>query len=139
MSSTDRRKWLSAGLNANIGGFLSGRQVSIAPTLTIRQEGRLTSSLRWTRNDIDLPQGAFVTNLASARMTYNFSTQMNASTLVQYNDRTHRWSTNLRFTWLRTAATGVYVVYNDTEAFDGVGPVNRAFIVKYSHLFDVLQ
>ena len=138
-SSTDRRKWISGSFNVNIGGFLSGSQVSIAPTLNIRQEGRLTSSVRLTRNDIDLPQGKFVTNLATARMTYNFSTLINASTLVQYNDRTRRWSTNLRFTWLRTAATGLYVVYNDTEAFNGLGPVNRAFIIKYSHLFDVLR
>jgi hypothetical protein len=137
--STDRRKWISGSLNCNIGGFLSGSQVSCAPTLNIRQGGRLTSSLRWSRNDIELPQGAFVTNLASARLTYNFSTFMNAQTLVQYNDRTRRWSTNLRFNWQRTAATGLYVVYNDTEAFNGLGPVNRAFIIKYSHMFDVLQ
>ena len=138
-SSTDRRKWISGSFNVNIGGFLSGSQVSIAPTLNIRQEGRLTSSLRLTRNDIDLPQGKFVTNLVTGRLTYNISTLINASTLIQYNDRTKRWSTNLRFTWLRNAATGLYVVYNDTEAFNGVGPVNRAFIVKYSHLVDVLQ
>jgi hypothetical protein len=80
-----------------------------------------------------------VTNLASARMTYNFSTLTNASGLVQYNDRTRRWSTNLRFTWLRTAAAGLYVVYNDTENFNGLGPVNRAFIIKYSHQVDLLQ
>jgi hypothetical protein len=137
--STDRRKWLSGSLNCNIGGFLSGSQVSCAPTVNIRQGGRLTSSLRWTRNDIDLPQGAFVTNLATARMTYNFTTLINTQALVQYNDRTRRWSTNLRFNWQRTAATGLYVVYNDTEAFNGLGPVNRAFIIKYSHMFDVLQ
>ena len=40
---------------------------------------------------------------------------------------------------LTTAANGLYVVYNDTEGFDGYGPVNRAFIIKYSHLFDVLN
>ena len=61
------------------------------------------------------------------------------SKLTQYNDRTRRWSTNLRLNWLRTAANGLYVVYNDTEAFSGLGPVNRTFIVKYSHLLDVLQ
>jgi hypothetical protein len=101
-SSTDRRKWISGSFNVNLGGFLSGSQVSIAPSLNIREEGRFTSFLRLTRNDIDLPQGKFVTNLASARATYNFSPLMNASALVQYNDRTRRWSTNLRFTWLRT-------------------------------------
>jgi Domain of unknown function (DUF5916)/Carbohydrate family 9 binding domain-like len=138
-ANTDRRKWVSAAMSWNLGGFLSGNQVSLSPTLNIRQGGRLTSSIRWTRNDIDLPQGAFITNLATARLTYNFSTLVNASTLIQYNDRTRRWSTNLRFNWLRTAATGLYVVYNDTEAFNGLGPVNRTFIIKYAHMLDLLD
>ena len=137
--STDRRKWISASLTTNIGGFLSGNQVSLAPSINIRQGGRLTSSFRLTRNDIDLPQGAFITNLASARATFNFTTLINTSVLIQYNDRTRRWSTNLRFNWLRTAATGLYVVYNDTEAFNGIGPVNRAFIVKFSQMVDLLD
>jgi len=139
MMNTDRRKWISGQLSCNFGGFLSGTQKSCAPSVNIRHGGTLTSSLRWTRNDIDLPQGSFVTNLVSGRFTYNFTTLINASTLIQYNDRTRRWSTNLRFNWQRTAATGLYVVYNDTEAFSGLGPVNRAFIVKYSHMFDVFQ
>ena len=137
--SSDRRKWISAGMSANLGGFLSGSQVSLGPSLTVRHGGRMTSTLRLTRNDINLPQGAFITNLATARATYNFSTLINASGLLQYNDRTKRWSTNLRFNWLRTAASGLYIVYNDTESFNGVGPVSRAFIVKYGHQFDVLN
>jgi len=139
MSNTDRRRWISGGLNWNIGGFLSGHQNSLAPSLTIRHGGKFSSTFRWTRNDIDLPQGAFVTNLSSVRMAYNFTPLINAQSLVQYNDRTRRWSTNLRFNWQQSAATGLYVVYNDTEAFDGLGPVNRAFIIKYSYLFDVLH
>jgi len=122
-----------------VGGFLSGRQNALAPTLTIRQGGTLTTTLRWTRNDIRLPQGAFVTNLSSLRVAYNFTPLMNVQGLVQYNDLTKRWSTNLRFNLQRTSATGLYLVYNDTELFGGLGPVNRAFIVKYSHLFDVLR
>jgi hypothetical protein len=136
---TDNRKWISGSVNWQVGGFLSGNQNSWAPALTIRHGGTFTSSLRWTRNDIDLPQGAFVTNLASLRLTYNFTTLINAQSLIQYNDRTRRWSTNLRFNWQRTAATGLYLVYNDTEAFEGLGPVSRAFIIKYSHMFDVLR
>jgi hypothetical protein len=139
MSNTDRRRWLSGSLNCNIGGFLSGSQFSCAPAVTIRHGGALTSSFRWTRNDITLPQGSFVTNLATGRITYNITTLINTSALIQYNDRTGRWSTNLRFNWQRTAATGLYVVYNDTEAFNGFGPVSRAFIIKYSHMWDVLH
>jgi hypothetical protein len=139
MARSDNRKWISGGLSWQVGGFLSGSQASFAPNLTIRHGGTFTSSFRWTRSDIDLPQGAFVTNLSSLRLTYNFTTLINAQTLIQYNDRTRRWSTNLRFNWQRTAATGLYLVYNDTEAFEGLGPVSRAFIVKYSHMFDLLR
>jgi hypothetical protein len=137
--NTDRRKPISGGFQYSIGGFLSGSQVSFSPSLNLRQSGRVTSSVRWTHNGIDLPQGAFSTNLVTARAAYNFTPLVSAQVLVQYNDRSRRWATNLRFNWQESAATGLYIVYNDTEAFDGLGPVNRAFIVKYSHLFDVLH
>lgn len=31
------------------------------------------------------------------------------------------------------------MVYNDTESLLGLGPINRAFIVKYVRQFDLLQ
>jgi hypothetical protein len=136
---TDRRKWVSVDYDWDYGGFLSGHQNSISPAITVRQSGTVSVSLRWTRNDIDLPQGAFVTNLGALRATYNFSTMLYAQVLVQYNDRTKRWSTNLRFNWLNTAGTGLYLVYNDTESLNGLGPVDRTFVVKYSRQFDVLH
>jgi hypothetical protein len=139
-SNSDRKKLVSGGLAWNYGGFLSGHQNAMAPTLTVRTgDGRLTSTLRWTVNDISLPQGDFVTNLGSLRVTYNFTPRFNVQGLVQYNDLTRRWSSNLRVNVQQTAATGLYVVYNDTEAFGGLGPVNRAFIIKYSHMIDVLR
>jgi hypothetical protein len=138
-ANSDRKRWISGDLGVQYGGFLSGHQNGLAPTLAIRRGGQWTSSLRWTRNDVTLPQGAFTTNLGSLRMAYNVTPLVNAQALIQYNDRTKRWSTNLRFNWQKTAATGLYVVYNDTEAMNGLGPVNRVFIVKYSHLLDVLR
>jgi hypothetical protein len=72
-------------------------------------------------------------------VTYNFPPRINVQGLVQYNDLTDRWSTNLRFNLQQTAATGLYAVYNDTEAFNGFGPVNRAFVIKYVHMWDVFQ
>ena len=138
--NTDRKKRLSFGASWNYGGFLTGHQNSLAPNVTIVQAGgRIRSVLRWIRSDIDLPQGSFVTNVGSLRLTYNFTPLVNVQSLVQYNDLTRRWSANLRFNWLHEGATGLYVVYNDTELLEGRGPVNRAFIVKYSHVIDVLR
>ena len=65
-------------------------------------------------------------------MTYNFTPSVFVQSLLQHNDRTNRWSTNLRFHWLETAGTGLFVVYNNTEALNGLGPMNRAFIVNTS-------
>jgi len=73
------------------------------------------------------------------RVTYNFSPSVFVQSLLQYNDRTDRWSTNLRFHWLETAGTGFFAVFNNTEALGGLGPVNRAFILKYVRQFDILR
>lgn len=59
--------------------------------------GKFSIAFSWARNAIDLPQGAFTTNLGVLQATYNFTTSLLAQTLIQYNDRTYRWSTNLRF------------------------------------------
>jgi hypothetical protein len=72
-------------------------------------------------------------------MTYNFSTLINASALVQYNDRTRRWSTNLRFNWLRTAATGLYSRLQRHRTVQRSGPVSRAFVIKFSHMLDCAE
>jgi hypothetical protein len=137
--NTDAKKpiWLSA--QSQVGRFLSGHQNSEAPALNFRSGSNLVTSLTWTRNAINLPQGAFVTNLGNLRITYNLSTTRYVQSLIQYNDKTSRWSTNLRFSWIDSAGTGLFLVYNDTEGLNGLGPVNRAFIVKFSRQVDVLR
>ena len=137
--SSDRRRWFSGQLTWKHGGFLSGDQNALAPSFTLRRGGDVSATFRWTRSHFTLPQGTFTTNLGSFRALYNFSPALNAQALIQYNDRTDRWSTNVRFGWVTTAGTGLFVVYNDTEALNGLGPVNRSFILKFSRQFDLLQ
>jgi hypothetical protein len=138
-SNTDRRKWLFFRHQSDNGRFLNGDQNSHIFGMTIRQSGRFAVDMGWTYRGIELPQGSFRTNLGNVRVTYNFTPLIFTQSLVQYNDRTQRWSTNLRFHWLQTAGTGLFVVFNDTEAMEGLGPVNRAFIVKYVQQFDLLR
>jgi hypothetical protein len=46
----------------------------------------------------------------------------------------------VRFSWLQSANSGFYLVYNEVDE-RGVGalPRGRQFILKYSHIFDVLN
>ncbi len=138
-SNTDRRKWLSGSHLWDTGRFLNGDQNSHNFVATIRQGSTFALNTSWTYRAIDLPQGAFKTNLGNMRVTYTFTPLVFTQALIQYNDRTQRWSTNLRFHWLQTAGTGLFVVYNDTESMEGLGPVNRAFVVKYVHQLDLLR
>ncbi|MBI4471510.1 MAG: carbohydrate binding family 9 domain-containing protein [Acidobacteria bacterium] len=138
-SNTDRRKWLFLRHQWDVGTFLNGDQNSHTFQTTIRQGGTFALDTTWNYRSIKLPQGSFRTNLGNMRLTYNFTPTVFAQSLLQYNDRTQRFSMNLRFHWLWTAGTGLFVVYNDTESMDGMGPVNRAFIVKYVRQFDILR
>jgi hypothetical protein len=138
-ANTDRRKSISSQLRWDVGTFLTGTQNSPTFNLLIRQGGRFTVDTTWAYRAISLPQGAFHTNLGNMRVTWNFTPSVFIQSLVQYNDRTDRWSTNLRFHVLETAGTGLFVVYNNTESLEGLGPINRAFIVKYVRQFDLLR
>jgi hypothetical protein len=137
--NSDRRKWLYGRIQWEVGKFLNGNQSSPTMQVTIRQGGKFTLDTTWNYRDIDLPQGSFRTNLGNMRVTYNFTPSIFIQSLIQFNDRTHRWSTNLRFHLLQTAGTGLFVVYNDTESLQGLGPVNRAFIIKYVRQFDIFR
>jgi hypothetical protein len=137
--NSDRRKWIFGRLQWDRGSFLNGTQSSPTLQVILRDSGRFALDTTWNYRAIELPQGAFHTNLGNMRVTYNFSPSVFVQSLLQYNDRTNRWSTNLRFHWLETAGTGLFVVYNNTESLNGIGPVNRAFIVKYVRQFDLLN
>ncbi len=125
----------------NFGGFLSGDRRGYENTINFRYQSKVITSLTWAYNDIDLLEGSFVTNLGQFKVSYNFTPMLYLQALVQYNDRADVWSSNIRFSWLNTAGTGLFVVYNDTEGLGDllIGPQNRSFIVKYTHQFDILR
>jgi hypothetical protein len=125
----------------DVGGFLSGNRHSYETTFNYRYKSTIITSVTWAYNDIDLAEGSFVTNLGQFKVSYNFTPLIYLQALLQYNDSADTWSSNIRFSWLNTAGTGLFVVYNDTEGLGDllIGPQNRSFIVKYTHQFDILR
>ena len=130
-------------IRSQIGGFFGGDRVSVTPTLRMRAGETLTTELSYQRNDVDLPWGTFATNLVRTRLSYSFTTRTFVQGLVQYNDRADLWSMNFRFGWLQDANTGLFVVYTDTrglyDLFDRPERTDRSFVIKYSHMFDLLR
>ena len=79
------------------------------------------------------------TSIGLMRLVYSFTPKVALEALLQYNGVDDLLSTNLRFSWLRQANTGLYVVFNDINGYDaytGQQP-DRSLIAKYTHLFDI--
>ncbi|HET6569701.1 MAG TPA: DUF5916 domain-containing protein [Rhodothermales bacterium] len=139
---TDPSNWVSFEMHTTIGGFFGGDRVSLEPTLHLRSGERFNSTFGVSRNMIDLPGGSFTADLIRARLSYSFTPRMYVQSLVQYNDSADLWSTNLRFGWLHTAGTGLFVVFNHSDGLGRVltpGVDNQTFIVKYTRMFNVLR
>ena len=138
---TDQSDWISLNSRITAGGFFGGKRLSIGPSVTLRRGETLSTEFSISYNKIDLPGGDFTTNLFRTRITYSFSTRIFVQVLAQYNDQSDIWSANARFGWLRTANTGLFVVFNQTSQIDGWPgeALNRGVTVKYTHLFDVFE
>jgi hypothetical protein len=138
---TNRGAPVSFSIRTYIGGFFGGDRLSTTTGFNFRIGETFNTEIQWRRNDIDLPGGAFITNLGLLRLSYSFTTNVFVQALIQYNDRDDLWATNLRFAWQQSANTGLHVVYNEIRDIhgSGTGIPDRNLIVKYSYLFDVFR
>lgn len=141
MIMTNQAKPISFSSMNRIGGFFGGDRINMTPTVRLRYKDRFTSEFSFNFNKVNLPGGNFTTNLLRARLTYSFTPKMYIQSLLQYNNQSDQWSMNWRFIWQRSAGTGLYLVYNQIQDYDGI-PIEKStksFVVKYSYLFDALN
>ena len=122
-----------------VGNYYDGDFKGVEFTSDYRISSRATASVGWTRQDIDLPTGSFVTDLVPIKASYSFTTLASISALLQYNGQTANFSSNVRLALLNRSGTGLFVVYNDrrdTTRFTPIETLGRSFVVKYTRLFD---
>jgi len=141
MIMTNQAKPISFSSMNRIGGFFGGDRINMTPTVRLRYKDRFTSEFSSNFNKVKLPGGNFTTNLLRARLTYSFTPKMYIQSLLQYNNQSDQWSMNWRFIWQQSAATGLYLVYNQSQDYDGI-PISKStksFALKYSYLFDAFN
>jgi hypothetical protein len=121
---------------AEFGGFYTGNKYGGNVTFTYRRGETLSSSLLVDHNVVRLPEGDFDATLLGLRLAYFFTPNVFVQSLFQYSDQADVWSANVRFAWLSTAGTGLYIVYNDArnaQRLQNFGePIHRGVIVKYA-------
>lgn len=148
---SDESARLFGGGTYSKGDFFSGSIQTVNVRSGFRTGAKFLASLRYVRNDVTLPEGEFTTHLGIMQLNYSFTPKSFIQSLVQVNSARREIGANIRFSLLRTANTGLFVVYNsrfDTTGFDphdGAMPnllpirrrtLDRALIVKFTYLFD---
>ena len=123
----------------DIGGLYDGFRKGGSATVSGRITDAFQASIRAQYNDVDLDGGSFQTAVVGIRAAYSFTPRVYIQSLIQYNDQTRNLSSNIRFGWLNTAGTGLFLVYNDLEHTGSLsrtgierGPLERGLILKFT-------
>lgn len=138
---TPSTKALRASVNLFQGGFYNGDRFGANVFLRLQSDKRWRLFLAYIHNDIDLPNQAeaFSVDLGRFGVTCAFTGKTKISALFQRNFADDVVAMNVRFSWLRSANTGLFVVYNEfDERGQKLGFYRKEILVKYTHLFDVL-
>ena len=117
-------------------GFFDGTRKDTNLTLGTRLTEQLSAEARYSRNDVDLPGGDFVTSVTSFRIDYAMSPTVSLRTLTQYNSSTEQWSTAVRFRYTYMPGSDLYIVYDEIRR-DATGLVeiqDRQLILKLTYL-----
>ncbi|MYE16677.1 MAG: carbohydrate binding family 9 domain-containing protein [Gemmatimonadetes bacterium] len=135
---TDQSRPVALNTRFNWGAFLSGSKRTTTADLTLRRGARTSAGLRVSYNDVMLPQGDFTATLAGVNLGYFFTPRIYLQSLIQYSDQIDTWSANIRFGWLNTAGTGLFIVYNEVQGIETLtGPLGRSVYLKFTRQLNV--
>ena len=137
--NSDPSEIVSAVGRFDVGQFWTGRRTGGSGTVTVRHGATFSGSFTADYNDVKLPQGNFISSLQAFRLNYFFTPRVFVQALTQYNNQQKVWGANVRFGWLNTAGTGLFVVFNDGRAANSLidlgAPQQRSLFVKFTRQF----
>jgi hypothetical protein len=105
------RRVVSVNASLAGGGFWSGNRLQQQFGGSWTPRAGVSVNGNWERNDVNLPEGAFTTNLVRAGGGWQFSPWMSLNGNVQYDDVTRALGTFTRFRWTIRPGSDLYLVY----------------------------
>jgi hypothetical protein len=107
----EKRK-ISGELSWRFGGFYEGNLDTIEASLILKPSATFTAELGFERNVVDLPEGSFTQDLYTGRLALNISSDLQISSLLQYDNQSRSLGTNTRLRWTFSPLGDLFVVYN---------------------------
>ena len=116
--NSDPSRRLSANASYAPQGFFGGTRTDWSTGFNLRATSRVALQGSFRRSDVALPGGAFVADLASATFDLALSPEMTLRTLTQYNSTTDSISTSVRFNWIYSPGSDIYIAYDELRQDD---------------------
>ena len=132
--NTDRSRVLSVNVNFYDGEFWDGEKTSVRVGGRFRPSGHLSAEVNFSRDDVTLPGGAFLSHLLGFRLRYAFNTQTFLDTFIQYNSERHKITSNVRFNLIHHSLSDLFVVYTEENPTIAQESTDRVISIKYTHL-----
>jgi hypothetical protein len=110
--STGGQRKLSGSATWRTGDFLTGSRTNLTGSFAWRPSNHFAIGSSYDWNDIDLPQGDFITRLTRLTMDVNFSSTLYWVSLVQYDNVSEVIGVNTRLNWIPKAGQEGLIVLN---------------------------
>lgn len=111
ISSGGQRKF-SGRFSYLTGDFYNGDRTNLNGSLSWNQSRYFTLSVNYDWNDIQLPQGDFITRLSSLSSQVAFSSTLYWISLLQYDNVSEEMGINTRLHWIPRAGQEGFIVLN---------------------------
>lgn len=137
--STASQRRFSGGLSYRVGDFYDGARTNIGGSFSWKQSKYFVMSLSYDWNDIELPQGDFITRLISVSTQVAFSSTLYWVSLIQYDNVSEELGINTRLQWIPKAGQEGFIVLNhNLQDLDKDGTFKSAFSdlsLKFKYTF----
>ena len=132
---------ISGRFNVTTGEFWSGDRSGIDIGFTVRPYTGITLSADWGRDEVDLPQGSFTTDLARLSGSWHASPWVSVTGNLQYDTVSQIAGLFTRLRWILQPGSDFYFVYTQNWQYEDLDrrflTVSRGATTKinYTHRF----
>lgn len=134
--SSDRSRKIGGRVDYTRGGFWNGVRRAATADLTLKPNFHWQVSTNYSRNDITLPSGHFISTLVGVKVLYAYSSRAFLNTFVQYNAELRQVSTNMRFNIIHHPLSDIFVVLNERRDTATGRVLDRGLVFKFTNLFN---
>jgi len=137
--NTAGQREFSGRFSVTNGDFYNGKRNNLNGSVAWTQSRNFVMSMSYDWNDIELPQGDFITRLTSLSTQVAFSSTLYWVSLVQYDNLSEEVGVNTRLQWVPQAGQEGFIVLNynlqDKDKDNSFHSANSDLSVKFKYTF----